>query len=60
MDERAALFDIRGRLLIGSISYDQAKSEAAPIIEAMNAKAKAIAKKHNKRFKGFSFSSIMR
>jgi len=60
MNDRATLFDIRGRLLVGALSYEQAQKEAAPIIKSMNEKAKAIAKKHGKRFKGFSFSSLMR
>ena len=60
MREREMIFDIRGRLLIGAISYDQAQNESAPYIEAMNAQAKAIAKKHGKRFTRFTFSSLMR
>jgi len=60
MSERAKIFDIRGRLLARIITYDQAKDEAGPVIDAMNEKASAIAKKHGKRFRGFSFSSLMR
>ena len=60
MDARQAIFDIRGRLLAGIISYDQAKLEAAPIIEAMNAKAKSIAKKHGQKTRAFNFSQLMR
>jgi hypothetical protein len=60
MEQRAQLFNIRGRLLTGALTYDQAQSEAAPVIEAMNIQGKAIAKKHGKRFTAFTFSQFMR
>ena len=60
MNNREMIFDIRGKLLTGLISYDEAKRLATPIIEAMNKEAKDIAKKHGRNFRGFSFSSLMR
>ena len=60
MTNREKIFDIRGRLLIGAITYEQAKNEAMPIIQEMNIEAKEIAQKHGRKFSGFSFSSLMR
>ena len=60
MTDREKLFDIRGRLLVGIISYDEARIEANPIIERMNKKGRDIAKKHKKRFYGLTFSGLMR
>jgi len=60
MDDRATLFDIRGKLLVGALTYDQAKADAAPALESLNAKAKEIAKKHGKRLRPFTFSQFMR
>ena len=59
-DYRNALQDIRFRMLHGLISYDEAKAEAQPIIDEMNKKGFEIAKKYGRRFKGFTFSSLMR
>ena len=50
MTNREKIFDIRGRLLIGAITYEQAKSEAMPIIHEMNIEAKEIAQKHGRKF----------
>ena len=60
MNAREALFDIRGKLLAGILTYDQAKIAAAPYIESMNAQAKIIAKRHGKKFYSFTFSNMMR
>jgi hypothetical protein len=60
VEYKERIFDIRGRLLSGVITYDKALAESALIIESMNIQAKAIAKKHGKRFKGFTFSGLMR
>jgi hypothetical protein len=60
MTDNEVIFDIRGRLLAGVIGYDQARIEATPVIESMNKQGRAIARKHGKRFGGFSFSALMR
>jgi len=57
---REKIFDIRGRLLTGIISYEQAKIEAMPVIKEMNIEAKDIADKHGRKFSGFTFTSLMR
>lgn len=59
-DYRNAIQNIRFRMLKGLISYDEAKVEAQPIIDEMNKKGFEIAKKYGRRFKGFTFSSLMR
>jgi hypothetical protein len=53
-------FDLRGKLLTGQITQEYAEQKAAPVIERMNVEAKVIAKRHGKRFKGFSFASLIR
>lgn len=59
--ELAALTNrIRGKMLKGIISYDEAKVEAKPVIDEMNARAKVVAKKYNQRAPVFTFASIMR
>jgi len=60
LTNREKLFNIRGKLLTGIISYDEAKAEAIPIIEEINKQGQVIAKKHKKRFYGLTFSGIMR
>ena len=39
---------------------ESAEVEAGPVIFEMNAKASLIAKRHGKRFKGFSFAALVR
>lgn len=60
VENRAKMQDIRRRMLSGAITYDQAKAEAQPLIEAINAHSAAIAKKYNKRPTKLSFAAIMR
>ena len=57
---REQLECIKFKFYTGQISYYQAKEEAQPVIDEMNAKGKEIAKKYNQRFKPFTFSSLMR
>jgi hypothetical protein len=60
MNNREYFFDLRGRILAGVISMDDAEWESMPRIRDMNARARAIAKKHGKRFGGFSFAALVR
>lgn len=55
-----AVDHIKKRLRSGEITYDKAKTEAEPIIEAIYEQHKVIAKKYNKRAVKLSFSSLMR
>lgn len=59
-ENRDKLYGIRKQMLSGQITYDEAKEQAAPIIEAINTKAKEIAKRHGKRPQLVSFGAIMR
>lgn len=52
--------DIRRRMLTGAISYEQAKAEAQPIIDAINAKAVEVAKRHNVKPGKLNFAAVMR
>ena len=57
---REILEDIKSRLFIGAISYDQAKAEAEPIIAEINKKAIELGKKYGMRPKLVSFQALMR
>jgi hypothetical protein len=57
---REYFFDLRGRLLAGIISMDDAEWEAGPRIREMNKRASEIAKKHGKKFGGFFFAALVR
>jgi hypothetical protein len=57
---RQFFFDLRGRLLAGQISMEDAEREAAPTIAKMDASARMVAKKYGKRFAGFSFAALVR
>lgn len=52
--------DIRRRMLSGAITYEEAKAEATPIIDAINARAKVIAKKYGVSTGKLNFSQLMR
>lgn len=60
INNREQMQGIRRRMLSGAITYEQAKAEATPLIEAINAQAKVIAKKHNVKASRVSFAAIMR
>lgn len=51
---------IRAQLSHGFITYEQAKTQAAPIIASVNAKAREIAKKYGMRPRLVSFNEIFR
>ena len=60
MEYRQQLERIKAEMLNGLLSYDQAKAKAQPILDAMNAHGKAIAKKYGKKFQVFTFAAVMR
>ena len=60
MEERKKLYEIKMKLLSGLLSYDEAKTQAAPYIDSLNEKGAAIAKKHGRRFVKTTFSIQMR
>lgn len=51
---------IRKAMCSGTISYAEAKEQAAPVIERINNRAKEIAKKHGRRPQLVSFAGVMR
>lgn len=51
---------IRGKLISGQITYDQAKILAEPIISRINNKAKEVARKHKVKPKYVDFTNLMR
>lgn len=59
-DNREKINAIRAQLSAGQITYDEAKKQAAPIIAAINVKARQIAAKYKLRPKIVSFNEIMR
>jgi len=60
ISNREAISEIKRKLNTGELSYDEAKAQAKPIIEAIYAKHKEIAKKHNKRAVKLTFAGLMR
>lgn len=59
-DLRDKITEIRNAMLSGLLSYDEAREKAQPIIDEMNKRGREIAAKYGKRFRGFSFASLMR
>lgn len=51
---------IRGKMLRGELTYDEAKKEAQPIIDEMNKIGREIAAKYGKRHSNFTFAYLMR
>lgn len=60
IDNQQKIANIRRRMLSGELSYEQAKAEAQPIIDNINAAAQCLAKKHNVRAGKLTFAAIMR
>lgn len=54
------LNEIKFKLHIGIISYDEAKKRSEPLLKIMNDKSIEIAKRLNVKPKKFTFSSFMR
>lgn len=57
---RDKLDAIKTRMLAGDITYDEAKRLAAPVLKAMNDKAKEVSKRYGMRHKPIGFASVMR
>ena len=57
---RAKLGQIKGKMLRGELTYDEAKKEAQPIIDEMNKLGREIAAKYGKRHTNFTFGYLMR
>ena len=59
-DTRAEIDHVRKLLLSGAITLDQAKEQTRERIAEMNARGKEIASRHGKKFRPFTFTSLMR
>lgn len=59
-DYRNKIELIKMKMLYGSLTYEEAKVEAQPIIDEMNQKAKEIAHRHRRKHKSFTFGTLMR
>jgi hypothetical protein len=59
-ENQAKIAEVKRRMLAKELTYEEAKLEAQPTIDRINAKAAEIAKKYNKRAKKLNFSEIMR
>ena len=57
---REILEDIKAKLLVGAISYEQAKNEAEPVIAEINKKAIELSKKYGVKPQLVSFAALMR
>ena len=57
---RDAITAIKGKLLRGEVTVEQARAEAQPIIDAMNVRVKAISKEHGMPYKPLKFTNLMR
>ena len=60
VSNRQVISDIKGRYLRGEITREQAKLEAAPVIERINKRGAEISKKWNKSYAPQNFIGLMR
>ena len=60
MDNRTKIQNIRTKLLLKQISYENAIAICAPIVKEMNEKAAVIAKKYNKKPPVFNARYLLR
>lgn len=51
---------IKGYLIRGEVSYENARFMAIPVIAEMDRRGRIIAKKHGKKYQNISFSKLMR
>lgn len=60
MDYRAKILEIRSDYQHGKITLDEAKSAVQPLLDDMNVKGAAIAKKHGRKFNKLTFGYVFR
>jgi hypothetical protein len=53
-------FDLKGRLLTGQVTYDQAIEIAQPILDEMNKKGEMIAKKYGKKYRKITYITVLK
>jgi hypothetical protein len=59
-NNREQIFDIKQRYLSRQITREQAKKEAAPIIERINKRGREVSKRWNKKYSPQTFIGLMR
>jgi hypothetical protein len=57
---RQFFFNLRGKLLTGQVTYDQAIELAQPVLDEMNKKGETIAKKYGRKYRKISYVSVLR
>jgi hypothetical protein len=57
---RQFFFDLRGKLLTGQVTYDQAIEIAQSVLDEMNKKGEVIAKKYGRKYRKISYVSVLR
>ena len=57
---RQFFFDLKGKLLTGQITYEQSITLAQPVLNEMNIKGEAIARKHNRKYRKLTYISVLR
>jgi len=55
-----AIKSIKQRMASGQLTYEQAKTEAMPVIDRINIRAADIAKKHGMRRHNVTFAELVR
>lgn len=60
MNYRAAIQQIKTEYMVGAITFDEAKAKVLPLLDEMNEKGAAIAKKAGFRYKKLGFSYVFR
>lgn len=60
IENRLKIQRIRQRMLSGEISYSEARTEAQPVINEINATSKRLAKKYGVPSGKVSFAALMR
>lgn len=54
------LEEIKARLKVGELTYDQAQELAAPLLADMNDRMREICREYGKKHKDLTFASFMR
>jgi Fe2+ or Zn2+ uptake regulation protein len=59
-ENQLKITSIRYRLLQGLVTYDEARAEAQPVIDRMNARGAEIARKSGVKHRLFTFAVLVR
>ncbi len=60
MNYRSKILKIRSEFLYGNITLDEAKAQVQPLLDEMNKKGEAIAKKYGRKFNKLTFGYVFR